>query len=72
MSPKPPAGPPMTLAKMRALGVQRLIASCLNDAATNDRGRANTLARLKRERPDLFERTRHFSRDADPCSTASQ
>ena len=29
---KNPAGPPMTLANMRALGVQRLIASCLSDA----------------------------------------
>ena len=28
----PPPGPPMTLGNMRALGVQRLIASCLNDA----------------------------------------
>ena len=27
-----PAGPPMTLGNMRELGVQRLIASCLNDA----------------------------------------
>jgi hypothetical protein len=25
-------GPPMTLGNMRALGVQNLIASCLNDA----------------------------------------
>jgi hypothetical protein len=32
MKPKHPAGPPMTLGKMRELGVQRLIASCLNDA----------------------------------------
>ena len=34
MAPKPkhPAGPPMTLANMRDLGVQRLVASCLNDA----------------------------------------
>jgi hypothetical protein len=30
--PKQPAGPPMTLGNMRELGVQRLIASCLNDA----------------------------------------
>jgi hypothetical protein len=30
--PKQPPGPPMTLANMRALGVQRLLASCLNDA----------------------------------------
>ena len=29
--PKHPAGPPMTLGNMRGLGVQRLIASCLND-----------------------------------------
>jgi hypothetical protein len=29
---KQPHGPPMTLANMRDLGVQRLIASCLNDA----------------------------------------
>ena len=28
---KHPPGPPMTLANMRALGVQRLLASCLND-----------------------------------------
>ena len=27
-----PPGPPMTLGNMRSLGVQRLIASCLNDA----------------------------------------
>jgi hypothetical protein len=34
MAPKPkqPPGPPMTLGNMRALGVQRLVASCLNDA----------------------------------------
>ena len=32
MRPKKPAGPPMTLANMRELGVQRLVASCLNDA----------------------------------------
>jgi hypothetical protein len=29
---KQPAGPPMTLGNMRALGVQNLLASCLNDA----------------------------------------
>jgi hypothetical protein len=29
---KQPAGPAMTLGNMRALGVQRLIASCLNEA----------------------------------------
>ena len=29
---KQPAGPAMTLGNMRELGVQRLIASCLNDA----------------------------------------
>jgi hypothetical protein len=34
MAPKPkqPAGPAMTLGNMRQLGVQRLLASCLNDA----------------------------------------
>jgi hypothetical protein len=32
MKPKQPAGPPMTLANMRELGVQRLVAYCLNDA----------------------------------------
>jgi hypothetical protein len=32
MTTKHPAGPPMTLGNMRQLGVQRLIASCLNDA----------------------------------------
>jgi hypothetical protein len=32
MKPKQPAGPAMTLANMRELGVQNLIASCLNDA----------------------------------------
>jgi hypothetical protein len=32
MKPRHPAGPPMTLGNMRELGVQRLIASCLNDA----------------------------------------
>jgi hypothetical protein len=30
--PKHPPGPPMTLGNMRDLGVQQLIASCLNDA----------------------------------------
>jgi hypothetical protein len=30
MKPKQPAGPPMTLGNMRALGVQRLLISCLN------------------------------------------
>ena len=34
--PKQPAGPPMTLANMRALGVQNLIASCLNDACRHE------------------------------------
>jgi hypothetical protein len=29
---KHPPGPPMTLGNMRHLGVQRLLASCLNDA----------------------------------------
>jgi hypothetical protein len=29
---KQPVGPPMTLADMRKLGVQNLIASCLNEA----------------------------------------
>jgi hypothetical protein len=32
MKPKHPTGPAMTLGNMRELGVQRLIASCLNDA----------------------------------------
>ena len=32
VKPKHPAGPPMTLGNMRELGVQQLIASCLNDA----------------------------------------
>ena len=32
MNSKHPAGPPMTLGNMRELGVQNLIASCLNDA----------------------------------------
>jgi hypothetical protein len=32
MNPKHPAGPAMTLGNMRQLGVQRLVASCLNDA----------------------------------------
>jgi hypothetical protein len=32
MKSKNPPGPPMTLGNMRELGVQRLIASCLNDA----------------------------------------
>ena len=32
MTPKHPPGPPMTLGKMRRLGVQHLLASCLNDA----------------------------------------
>ena len=30
--PKHPPGPPMTLGNMRELGVQHLIAFCLNDA----------------------------------------
>jgi hypothetical protein len=30
--PKHPPGPPMTLGNMRELGVQRLVAYCLNDA----------------------------------------
>jgi hypothetical protein len=30
MKPKQPAGPAMTLANMRALGVERLLVSCLN------------------------------------------
>jgi hypothetical protein len=29
---KQPTGPPMTLGNMRELGVQRLVAYCLNDA----------------------------------------
>jgi hypothetical protein len=32
VNPKHPPGPPKTLGNMRELGVQRLIASCLNDA----------------------------------------
>jgi hypothetical protein len=32
MNPKHLPGPPMTLGNIRELGVQRLIASCLNDA----------------------------------------
>jgi hypothetical protein len=32
MNPKQPAGPAMTLGNMRELGVQNLVASCLNDA----------------------------------------
>ena len=32
MNPKHPPGPPMTLGNMRGLGVQRLVAYCLNDA----------------------------------------
>jgi hypothetical protein len=32
VNPKQPAGPPMTLGNMRELGVQRLVASYLNDA----------------------------------------
>jgi hypothetical protein len=32
VKPKQPAGPAMTLGNMRELGVQRLIASCLNEA----------------------------------------
>jgi hypothetical protein len=32
MKPKHPAGPPMTLGNIRQLGVQNLVASCLNDA----------------------------------------
>jgi hypothetical protein len=32
VNPKHPAGPPITLGNMRQLGVQNLVASCLNDA----------------------------------------
>jgi hypothetical protein len=32
MQPKNPPGPPMTLSNMRHLGVQHLVATCLNDA----------------------------------------
>ena len=32
MNPKHPPGEPMTLGNMRAFGVQRLVAYCLNDA----------------------------------------
>ena len=32
MAPKQPAGPAITLGNMRQLGVQRLVAYCLNDA----------------------------------------
>jgi hypothetical protein len=32
MNPKQPHGPPMTLGNMRELGVQNLVAYCLNDA----------------------------------------
>jgi hypothetical protein len=34
-------GPPMTLGNMRALGVQRIIASCLNDACRHVAVRPN-------------------------------
>ena len=37
MNPKHPPGPPMTLGNMRELGVQQLIASCLNDACRHTR-----------------------------------
>ena len=36
---KHPPGPPMTLGKMRAQGVHRLIAFCLNDACRHIAGR---------------------------------
>jgi hypothetical protein len=32
MAPKQPPGEPMTLGNVRALGVQHLVATCLNDA----------------------------------------
>jgi hypothetical protein len=32
MAQRNPHGPPMTLGNMRALGVQHLVATCLNDA----------------------------------------
>jgi hypothetical protein len=35
VKPKQPDGQPMTLVNMRELGVQRLIASCLSDAAAS-------------------------------------
>ena len=34
---KQPHGPPMTLGNMRELGVQRLIAYCLNDACSQSK-----------------------------------
>jgi hypothetical protein len=37
MKQKQPTGPPMTLGNMRALGVQRLIASCLKTLAVTQR-----------------------------------
>jgi hypothetical protein len=36
MKPKQPPGPPMTLGNMRALGVKRLVASCLNPSCRHD------------------------------------
>jgi len=36
MKPKNPPGPPMTLGNMRLLGVQRLVAHCLNPACRHE------------------------------------
>src|SRR5580704_3251155 len=36
MKPNQPVGPAMTLDNMRRLGVQRLLASCLNDACRHE------------------------------------
>jgi hypothetical protein len=36
MTPKHPAGPPMTLGNMRALGVKRLVAYCLNPSCRHE------------------------------------
>ena len=36
MKPKQPAGPPMTLGNMRELGVQRLVAHCLNPSCRHE------------------------------------
>jgi hypothetical protein len=38
MNPKHPPGPAMTLGNMRELGVQRSIASCLNDVCDRIKG----------------------------------
>jgi len=51
MKPKHPPGPPMTLGNMRQLGVQRLVAFCLNDACQHQGSNAPTRGHQRHIRP---------------------